>query len=98
MTCFAAKHSKFEVGGCCQLDLFSLKKIFFARIFRPLLRIISGGQSATMLHAKELEQAPAVWVFGSRVPLLRNDLTYFMPTLLEFPAISWKEDKSPTIT
>ena len=73
MTCFAAKHSKFEVGGCCQLDLFSLKKIFFARIFRPLLRIIS-------------------------VPLLRNDLPYFMPTLLEFPAISWKEDKSPTIT
>ena len=51
-----------------------------------------------MLHAKELEQAPADWVFGSRVPLLRNDLTYFMPTLLEFPAISWKEDKSPTIT
>ena len=51
-----------------------------------------------MLHAKELEQASAVWVFGSRVPLLRNDLTYFMSTLLEFPAISWKEDKSPTIT
>ena len=30
-----------------------------------------------MLHAKELEQAPAVWVFGSRVPLLRNDLPYY---------------------
>ena len=30
-----------------------------------------------MLHAKELEQAPAVWVFGSRVPLLRNDLNIF---------------------
>ena len=28
MTCFAAKHSKFGVGGCCQLDLFSLYKIF----------------------------------------------------------------------
>ena len=28
MTCFAAKHSKFGVGGCCGLDLFSLKKYF----------------------------------------------------------------------
>ena len=34
MTCFATKHSKFGVGSCCVLDLFSLKKIFFARIFR----------------------------------------------------------------
>ena len=31
---FATKHSKFGVGGCCVLDLFSLKKIFCARIFR----------------------------------------------------------------
>ena len=46
---------------------------------------------------RKLEQAPAVWVFGSRVPLPRNDPTYIMPTLLEFPAISWKEDKSPDI-
>ena len=28
MTCFAAKHSKFGVGGCCRLDLFSLKKYY----------------------------------------------------------------------
>ena len=28
MTCFAAKHSKVGVGGCCGLDLFSLKKNF----------------------------------------------------------------------
>ena len=28
---FAAKHSKFGVGGCCRLDLFSLNKIFFAQ-------------------------------------------------------------------
>ena len=33
MICFATKHSKFGVVGCCQLDLFSLNKIFFARIF-----------------------------------------------------------------
>ena len=39
MTRFAAKHSKFGVGGCCQLDLFSLKKIFFAKFFYTL-RII----------------------------------------------------------
>ena len=31
MACFAAKHSKFGVGGCCRLDLFSLNKIFFAQ-------------------------------------------------------------------
>ena len=30
MTCFAAKHSNFGVGGCCRLDLFLLNKIFFA--------------------------------------------------------------------
>ena len=34
MICFATQHSKFGVGGCCRLDLFSLNKIFFARIFR----------------------------------------------------------------
>ena len=34
MICFATKHSKFGVGGCCRLDLFSLNKIFFARIFK----------------------------------------------------------------
>ena len=28
MTCFAAKHLKFGVGGCCGLDLFSVKKYF----------------------------------------------------------------------
>ena len=39
MTRFAAKRSKFGVGGCCQLDLFSLKKIFFAKFFYTL-RII----------------------------------------------------------
>ena len=33
LTCFAAKHSKFGVGGCCRLDLFSLNKIFFAQNF-----------------------------------------------------------------
>ena len=30
----ATKHSKFGVGGCCGLDLFSLNTIFFARLFR----------------------------------------------------------------
>ena len=39
MTRFAAKHSKFGVGGCCRLDLFSLQKIFFAKFFYTL-RII----------------------------------------------------------
>ena len=34
MICFATKHSKFGVGGCCRLNLFSLNKIFFARIFK----------------------------------------------------------------
>ena len=33
-TCFAPKHVKFGVGGCCRLDLFSLNKISFAIIFR----------------------------------------------------------------
>ena len=34
MVCFATKHSKFGVGGCCRLNLFPLNKIFFARIFK----------------------------------------------------------------
>ena len=33
---FCRQTFKFGVGGCCQLDLFSLNKIFFARIFRRL--------------------------------------------------------------
>ena len=28
VTCFAVNLSKFGVGGCCQLDLFSLRKVF----------------------------------------------------------------------
>ena len=39
---FASKRSKFGVGGCCRLDLFSLNKIFFERILD--VRIISGGK------------------------------------------------------
>ena len=43
---FWRQHSKFVVGGCCRLHLFSLNKIFFARI---TLRIISGGKCAVSL-------------------------------------------------
>ena len=45
MTCFAAKQSKFGVGGCCRLDLFSLKKNIFRKNFKTL-RIICGGKCA----------------------------------------------------
>ena len=49
MTCFAAKHLKFGIHGCCQLNLFSYNKIFFARIFRHLT-IISGDKCAVTEH------------------------------------------------
>ena len=53
-----------------------------------------------MLHAKELEQAPAVWVFDSCAPLPRNGPTYYyanspriFSNLLERREISWNTIK-----
>ena len=53
-----------------------------------------------MLHAKELEQTLAIWVFGSGTPLPRNDPTYYYANsprissnLLERREISWNTIK-----
>ena len=49
MICFAAKHSKFEVGGCCRLDVFSLMQQNIINILCKnfcTLRIISGSKCA----------------------------------------------------